>query len=90
MNANLIDWEAQLWWWNGSTYDAKAYWLTELYDAEEKGLGYAGWGDFDYWMPVEKTFTNGEAFWVQVSDSASAENATVSFPNPFYQAPAAE
>ena len=90
MSDKLIDGQAQLWWWNGATYDAKAIWYTELYDENEEGLGYAGWGDFDMWMPIEKTFSNGEAFWVQVNDSAKAEDATVSFPNPFYKAPAAE
>jgi hypothetical protein len=89
MNANLLDGQAQLWWWNGSTYDATAWWYAELYDENEEGLGYAGWGDFDMWMPIEKTFVNGEAFWVKINDTVAAENATVSFPNPFYKAPVA-
>ena len=87
MSDNLIDSQAQIWWWNGATYDAKAYWYTDLY-ADEEGettLGYAGWGDFDYWMPVSKTFSEGEGFWVKVNDTASS--ATLKFPNPFYVAP---
>ena len=89
MNANLQDGQAQLWWWNGATYDAKAWWYTELYDAEENGLGYAGWGDFDYWMPIAKTFADGEGFWIQVNYGVSESNAFVSFPNPFFKAPVA-
>ena len=87
MSDNLIDGQAQIWWWNGATYDAKAYWYTDLY-ADEEGettLGYAGWGDFDYWMPVSKTFSEGEGFWVKVNDTATS--ATLKFPNPFYVAP---
>ena len=79
------DYEAQIWWWNGSSYDAKAYWFTELYDADENGLGYSGWGDFLAWTPISKAFTEGEGFWVQVNSDVSS--ATLKFPNPFYVAP---
>ena len=84
MDDTVVDGGAQIWWWNGNTYDAQAFWYTELY-ADEEGettLGYAGWGDFDYWMPIEKTFQTGQAFWIK-----SGVNATVMFPNPFYVAP---
>ena len=83
MDDSVVDGDAQIWWWNGSTYDARAFWYTELY-ADEEGettLGYAGWGDFDYWMPINKTFEAGQGFWIQ-----SGVNATVEFPNPFYVA----
>ena len=83
MDDDVVDGDAQIWWWNGSTYDAKAYWYTELY-ADEEGettLGYAGWGDLEYWMPIEKTFNAGQGFWIK-----SGVNATVKFPNPFYVA----
>ena len=87
MNAELGDGEAQIWWWNGSTYDAMAFWYTDLYADEggETTLGYPGWGDELYWMPINKTFANGEGFWVQVN--GSVESATLKFPNPFYVAP---
>ena len=83
MDDDVVDGGAQIWWWNGSTYDAKAFWYTELY-ADEEGettLGYAGWGDLEYWMPINKTFATGEGFWIQ-----AGVNATVKFPNPFYVA----
>ena len=87
MSDNLQDGEAQIWWWNGATYDAKAYWYTDLY-ADEEGettLGYAGWGDGLYWMPITKAFTEGEGFWVKANGDVSS--ATLKFPNPFYVAP---
>ena len=83
MDDTVVDGDAQIWWWNGSTYDARAFWYTELY-ADEEGettLGYAGWGDFDYWMPINKTFEAGQGFWIKCG-----VNATVKFPNPFYVA----
>ena len=89
MNENIIAYQAQIWWWNGSTYDAKAYWFTELYADEEGvvGLGYAGWGDFDYWMPISKSFGQDEGFWIKVNDTATEKDAEVKFPNPFYKEP---
>ena len=86
MDSSVGDGGAQIWWWNTTTgkYDDYAYWYTELY-ADEEGettLGYAGWGDPLYWMPISKTFTTSEGFWVQ-----AGVNATVEFPNPFYVAP---
>ena len=84
---DLGEGDAQIWWWNGTTYDAMAFWFSDLY-ADESGettLGYAGWGDGEYWMPVNKTFTEGEGFWVKVSDTVTS--ATLKFPNPFYVAP---
>ena len=85
MDDDVVDGGAQIWWWNSTTgkYDAQAFWYTELY-ADEEGettLGYAGWGDPEYWMPITKTFAAGEGFWIQVG-----VNATVKFPNPFYVA----
>jgi hypothetical protein len=74
---------AMIWWWNGATYDANAYWYTELY-ADEEGettLDYAGWGDGEFWMPITKTFGVGEGFWIQANGAA----ATVKFKNPFYK-----
>ena len=84
MNEDCDDSGAEIWWWNGSTYDAHAYWVTELYGDEdgEVELGYAGWGDFDYWMPITKTFRAGEGFWVK----ANGLDATIKFQNPFYKA----
>ena len=86
MDDGVGDGGAMIWWWNTTTgkYDTKAYWYTELYADEggETTLGYAGWGDFDYWMPISKTFEAGQGFWVQ-----AGVNATVLFPNPFYVAP---
>ena len=83
MDEDCADGGADVWWWNGSTYDAHAFWYTELYADEdgEKTLGYAGWGDFDYWMPVSKTFNAGEGFWVRANGLAG----TIKFPNPFYK-----
>jgi len=84
MDSTVTDGDAQIWWWNGSTYDAQAFWYTDLY-ADESGnttLGYAGWGDFDYWMPINKTFEKGQGFWIKCG-----VNAAVMFPNPFYVAP---
>ena len=77
--------DAMIWWWNTATgkYDARAYWYTELY-ADEEGettLGYAGWGDLEYWMPISKTFEKGQGFWIQ-----AGLNATVKFANPLYVA----
>lgn len=85
MDDDVVDGGASIWWWNTDTgkYDASAYWYTELY-ADEEGettLGYAGWGDPEYWMPISKTFAAGEGFWIQ-----AGANATVKFPNPFYTA----
>ena len=89
MDDGVGDGECSIWWWNTATgkYDASAYWYTELY-ADEDGettLGYAGWGDFDYWMPVNKTFDAGQGFWIQPNGGLSS--ATVKFANPFYVAP---
>ena len=88
MDDNVGDGGAQIWWWTSTTgkYDAQAFWYTELSAAEsgETTLGYAGWGDFDYWMPISKTFAAGEGFWIQ-----AGINATVEFPNPLYVAPSA-
>ena len=87
MSDNVPDSGAEIWWWNGATYDARAYWFTDLY-ADESGettLGYAGWGDEMYWMPISKTFTDGTGFWIQAN--GGLESATVKFPNPFYVAP---
>ena len=86
MDEDCVDSGAMIWWWNTATgkYDAKAYWYTELY-ADEDGettLGYAGWGDPEYWMPISKTFEAGQGFWIQANGAA----ATVQFANPFYQA----
>ena len=83
MDDNVTDGDAQIWWWNGTTYDARAFWYTELY-ADEEGettLGYAGWGDPEYWMPIAKTFLTGQGFWIK-----AGVNTTVMFPNPFYVA----
>ena len=83
MNDDCGDGGAEIWWWNGATYDAHAYWYTELY-ADEEGettLGYAGWGDQLYWMPIEKTFNAGEGFWVKANEF----DGTIKFPNPFYK-----
>ena len=87
MSDNIIDGQAQIWWWNGSTYDSMAFWYTDLYKDTEgvQTYGYAGWGDELYWMPITKSFADGEGFWIQVNDSA--DSATVKFPNPFYVAP---
>ena len=89
MNKALADSEAQIWWWDGSKYEAKAFWYTDLYKDETGATtyGYAGWGDEVYWMPVEKSFANGEGFWIKVNGTVSAENAIVKFPNPLYVAP---
>ena len=83
MDDTVVDGGAHIWWWNGETYSDQAHWYTELY-ADEEGettLGYAGWGDEDYWMPIEKTFKAGEGFWIQCG-----VNASVLFANPFYTA----
>ena len=84
MGEECNDYGAEIWWWNGSTYDAHTYWFTELY-ADEEGettLGYAGWGDGEFWMPVNQTFNAGEGFWVKANEL----DGTIKFPNPFYKA----
>ena len=77
-----------IWWYNQDTgtYDANAYWFTCLYDMDGNELGYAGWGDGEYWAPVEKTFDAGTGFWIQ--PDGGLESASVMFKNPFYVAPA--
>ena len=89
MSENLIDYDAQIWWWNGATYDAKAFWYTDLYvpGSAEETLGHPGWGDEENWWPVEKTFNSDEGFWIQVNDTVAVKDAKVMFPNPFYKAP---
>ena len=89
MDEGVGDGGCMIWWYNQSTgaYDPYAYWYTELY-ADEDGditLGYAGWGDFDYWMPIEKTFVAGSGFWIKAD--GLLDSANVLFKNPFYKAP---
>ena len=83
MDDDVGDGDAQIWWWNGESYSGQAFWYSELYADEdgEETLGYAGWGDLVYWMPIEKTFKAGEGFWIQCGADAS-----VLFANPFYTA----
>ena len=80
------DYGAEIWWWNNDTgkYDAHAYWYTGLYGDKdgEIELGYAGWGDEEFWMPITKEFASGSGFWIQ----ANTLDSTVKFPNPFYSA----
>ena len=88
MSENLLDGQAQIWWWNGATYDATAFWFTMLYDETEAELGYPGWGDFLAWTPIVKEFDPGDGFWISVNDTVAQKDAYAKFPNPFYKAPA--
>ena len=81
MDDDCVDSGATIWWWNGASYDADAYWYTCLYDEEGNELNYAGWGDGELWAPVVKTFGIGEGFWIQAN-----AKSTVKFKNPFYKA----
>jgi hypothetical protein len=73
-------------WWDPATakYSDKAYWVSGLLDhKDDSELGYAGWGDFDYWYPIEKTFDVGGGFWF----CPFKDNVTICMPNPFYVKP---
>ena len=87
MDEGVGDSGCTIWWYNASTgaYDADAYWFTCLYDMDGNELGYSGWGDEEYWAPVEKTFTAGSGFWIKAD--GLLDSASVLFKNPFYVAP---
>ena len=54
-------------WWEGKW--VKAYWVELDFDPDN-----LGWGDDEDWLPIDKTFDVGEAFFIQAS-SATTEPA---------------
>ena len=77
-------------WWDPATkkYGDKAVYVEELYELSGDPIvpKTSGWGDPEFWCPVEKEFGIGDGFWF----GPAADNVTICMPNPFYVKPAAE
>ena len=80
MDDSLNDGDCEIWWYNPTTgaYDDHAYWFTCLYDMDGNELNIPGWGDGEFWAPIEKTFAPGEAFWIQPNGGLASCTYTMS------------
>ncbi len=96
MTGAPADGGTQVWWWdkNTRTY-TYAYWCPSCNSdgdyidengtvVENEADAALVWGDQLDWIAIEKTFDEGEAFWVKPDSGASSP--AIQFPNPLYVA----